>query len=305
MRVLIALDPTPKSGDIISEAASRPWPPLSEFLLLHVLDPFPFVKAPISLARAKESAESLLENIAKPLCEAGWTVQTEVALGRPRQSITQIAESWKAQLVVVGSHEPGALTRLLLGSTARAVLRHAPCSVEIVRPRSGNAIDGNAEGRKIIVATDGSEFSKSAVCFVAKYGWPRDTQVKVISFPEPFMPLGEFPCFELKEIEDLNTAATTEAQRYAEDSAAVLRDAGLHVIADTPPPRESDAQEIVNEARRWNADIVVVGSHGRRGFDRLTLGSVSEHVALHAHCSVQVIRAAGARESLKQKGETS
>jgi nucleotide-binding universal stress UspA family protein len=42
----------------------------------------------------------------------------------------------------------------------------------------------------------------------------------------------------------------------------------------------------------WNADLIVVGSHGRRGFDRYVMGSVSESVALHAHCSVEVVRAA-------------
>jgi nucleotide-binding universal stress UspA family protein len=305
MRILIALDTSPRSVDIVQHAASRPWPPASEFLLLHVLDPFPFGKAPISLARAKQSAEALLQEFAKPLLEAGWKVCSDVVLGRPRQAISKIAESWKANLVLVSSNDPSALTRLLLGSTARAVLRHAPCSVEIARPKSGDSLDGYSKQVRILVATDGSEFSKSAVCFVAKYGWPKSTQVRVIAFPEPFMPLGEFPNFELKEIEDLNTVAIKEAQRYAEESAAVLRDAGVEVITDTPLPRESDAREIVNEARRWNADIVVVGSHGRRGFDRLTLGSVSEHVALHAHCSVQVIRAPEARESLREKGETS
>lgn len=305
MRILMALDASPRSVDIVQHAASRPWPRGSEFLLLHVLDPFPFGKAPISLARAKQSAEALLQNLAKPLLDESWNVSSEVILGRSRQAISKIAESWKANLVLVGSNDPSALTRLLLGSTARAVLRHAPCSVEIARPKSSDSLDASLEQVRILVATDGSEFSKSAVCFVAKYGWPKGTQVKVISFPEPFMPLGEFPYLELKEIDDLNTAAIKEAQRYAEDSAVVLRDAGLNVITDTPLPRESDAKEIVNEARQWNADIVVVGSHGRRGFDRLTLGSVSEHVALHAHCSVQVIRAAEARESLREKGERS
>lgn len=305
MRILIALDVSPRSVDIVQQAAARPWPAASEFLLLHVLDPFPFVKAPISLARAKHSAEAQLQDLAKPFLKAGWKVCSDVILGRPRQAISKIAESWKANLVVVGSNDPSDLTRLLLGSTARAVLRHAPCSVEIARPKSGDSVDERPRQFRILVATDGSEFSKSAVCFVAKYGWPNGTPVKVISFPEPFMPLGEFPYLELKEIEELNAAAVNEAQRYAEESAGVLRDAGFQVTAETPAPRESDAREIVNEAHRWNADMVVVGSHGRRGFDRLTLGSVSEHVALHAHCSVQVVRAAAASERHREKGEKS
>jgi nucleotide-binding universal stress UspA family protein len=106
------------------------------------------------------------------------------------------------------------------------------------------------------------------------------------------MPLGEFPYFELKEIEALNAAALQEAKQYAEVGAAVLSKAGLEVTLETLLPRDSDAREIVKEAERWQAQLIVLGSHGRRGFDRMTMGSVSEHVALHAQCSVEVIRAA-------------
>jgi nucleotide-binding universal stress UspA family protein len=47
---------------------------------------------------------------------------------------------------------------------------------------------------------------------------------------------------------------------------------------------------IVDEAKEWEADLVVVGSHGRRGIERVLQGSVSEAVAMHAPCSVEVIR---------------
>jgi nucleotide-binding universal stress UspA family protein len=49
---------------------------------------------------------------------------------------------------------------------------------------------------------------------------------------------------------------------------------------------------ILEEARRWDADLIIVGSHGRRGFKRFLLGSVSEAVAMKAHCSVVVVRGA-------------
>jgi nucleotide-binding universal stress UspA family protein len=47
---------------------------------------------------------------------------------------------------------------------------------------------------------------------------------------------------------------------------------------------------IIEEADKWGADLIVVGSHGHRGIERFLLGSVSEGVALHAKCSVEVIR---------------
>ncbi len=290
MKVLIALDATPRCGEIVNEIASRPWPDDTFFLLLHVLDPFPFTKAPMSLKRAKDDAERQLKEAGRRLCGGGWAMEEDVVFGRARQEIAKIATKWKADLVVVGSNEAGALTRLLLGSTARGVLRHAPCAVEIVRPCANGETAIPGKEMKVLVATDGSECSLAAVRSVASRPWPEGSKFKLISIPEPFMPLGEFPQFELKEIENLNTAALKDARRYVDAAAAILEKAGLPTSSETPLPRDSDAREIVNEAERWHARMVVLGSHGRRGFDRLTMGSVSEHVALHAPCSVEVIR---------------
>jgi nucleotide-binding universal stress UspA family protein len=58
---------------------------------------------------------------------------------------------------------------------------------------------------------------------------------------------------------------------------------------------------ILEEAQEWAADLIVVGSHGRRGFKRFLLGSVSEAVAMKAHCSVVVVRGP-ARSSRKARG---
>lgn len=290
MRALIALDVSPQCTEIVREAASRPWPAKSQFLLLHVLDPFPFTKMPISLERAKDAALAQLRKAGEPLLEAGWKTVVDVVLGRARQVISKVAASWKAELVLVGSNEGGSLLRVLLGSTARSVLRQAPCSVEILRPLAKRSRGGRQPGVKVLMATDGSEFSLAAIRSVASRPWPKGSTFRVIAIPEPFMPLGQFPYFELKEIEKLNTAALKDAKRYAAAGAEILAKAGLKVGEGTPLPRDSDAREIVKEAQRCHADVVVLGSHGRRGFDRMTLGSVSEHVAFHAHCSVEVIR---------------
>jgi nucleotide-binding universal stress UspA family protein len=289
MRVLVALDASPQCGEIVGELARRPWPAGTSFLLLHVLDPFPFTKAPLSLKGAMDAAERQLKEAGRKLCTGGWAMEEDVVLGRARQKIAKIAASWKANLVVVGSNEAGPLTRLLLGSTARAVLRNAPCAVEVVRPR----VDGKhawTKGMKILVATDGSEYSLAALRSVARHPWPEGSKFKVISIPEPFTPLGRFSHFEMKEIENLNTAAVRDAKRYAESGATILRKAGLVASIKAPLPQDGDAGEILKEADRWPARMVVLGSHGRRGFDRLTMGSVSEHVALNAPCSVEVIR---------------
>jgi len=82
----------------------------------------------------------------------------------------------------------------------------------------------------------------------------------------------------------------------------ILRRSGMEVSTDVPVDRESPARTILDTAKEWNADLIVVGSHGRRGFDRIAMGSVSEALAMHAHCSVEVVRIPQ-RVKVVEKGE--
>jgi nucleotide-binding universal stress UspA family protein len=302
MRVLIALSATEQSREIVREAAARPWPANSKFLLLHVLDPFPFARVPVSLERAKEATRKELEGAAEELRKAGWSTDTNVILGRARQAVTKAAAAWKANLVLVGTHGGGPLQRTLLGSTARAVLRHAHCSVEIVRSAEKPKKETGARATRVLVATDGSEFSLAAIRAVAARAWPKGSVAKVMSIPEPFLPMSQFPFFEIEEVERLNTAALKAAKKYAAAGADALFSADLEATADAPFPESSNGREIVKEAERWHADLIVLGSHGRRGFDRWYMGSVSEYVALHAPCSVEVIRIPSAPNKTLRKG---
>jgi nucleotide-binding universal stress UspA family protein len=289
MNVVIAVEATPHSHKIVAQAVNRPWPSGSSFLVLHVVDPYRFVKAPISLQRAKIAAQLELEKQKTVLAEAGWKTEARVVLGHPASAICKTASSSNADLVMLGSHDPNAVTRLLLGSTAHAVLRRATCAVEIVRPEEDEKKSA-AAGLKILVATDGSGYSVTALRAVAKRPWPNGSEVKLLSIPDPVIRTTMFPYFELKEVEYLNTASLEDAKRAVEAGVKILSKMGMKVSTDTPFPQDSPAKEIVKESQRWGADLIVLGSHGRRGFSRLTMGSVSEHVAFHAHCNVEVTR---------------
>jgi len=71
-------------------------------------------------------------------------------------------------------------------------------------------------------------------------------------------------------------------------AAELLRARGLKVVATL---EEGDPKsKILDVAEEWRADLIVVGSHGRRGFERFLMGSVSDAVARHAKCSVQIVR---------------
>jgi nucleotide-binding universal stress UspA family protein len=78
-------------------------------------------------------AEALVARMAALLRSKGFRVTTAVALGNVKSKILDAAETWPADLIVMGSHRRKGLERLFMGSLAEGVARHAQCSVEIVR----------------------------------------------------------------------------------------------------------------------------------------------------------------------------
>jgi nucleotide-binding universal stress UspA family protein len=287
MKLLMTLDGSSGSGAVVRAVASRPWPEGSECCVLTAIDPFFFTRAPLLLKEAKEETERMLEGYIESLKRTGLGLSKEILLENPRRGIPKAASEWKADLVVMGSHGTGAFVRLLMGSTAQAVLRHAACSVEIVREERRKS-----GGMHVLVPTDGSECSEAAVRSVAARPWPEGTEIRMICVPEVPVLAGVYPYYPPEIVLEVTAANESHAKEAVRKGAAILKKAGLQVSEELMEARESPVRGILGMADDWNADLIVMGSHGRRGFDRYVLGSVSESVALHAHCSVELVRAA-------------
>lgn len=145
---------------------------------------------------------------------------------------------------------------------------------------------------KILLATDGSDFSKAAVNSVAERPWPEGSELMVVSVMEmPYAPTAEawaIPDDYYKELESTAKERAEAAVKNAVERFRSEKTAGLNITAKifSGSPREV----ILDEAERWGADLIVLGSHGYKGWQRFLLGSVSHSVATHAHCSVEIIR---------------
>lgn len=295
MRVLIPLDVRSGKGTAVNAAAARPWPIGTAFCLLYVLVPATSAMAvPRLFEISKKAILERLDRAAQPLRKAGWMVRTELRTGSSARAIILFAKEWAADLIMAGSHERSPLACRFLGGTAQSVMRHAPCSVEIVRADRSSSIGDltGGNGRKILVATDGSQFSAAALRSVAGRPWPQGSQVKVVSVPE-FILTKEARYLETSEIQELGNlgaASLEEAKHCIAKAREILSRSPLDVTTEIPEYEERPYQAILQEAEKWQADLIVLGSHGRSGFDRVVMGSVSEAVGLHAKCSVEIIR---------------
>lgn len=143
---------------------------------------------------------------------------------------------------------------------------------------------------RILLAVDNSRPSANAIQAVATRPWPEGSVIKVISCAPELMPaglpdaaLGAAIYFDkprqgfLAEAERISNAAVRELTARRLNAHAVVR------VGDP-------VAEILREANEWEADLVVVGTHGYSGFKRLFYGSVAETVVKCAPCSVEVVK---------------
>ncbi len=147
---------------------------------------------------------------------------------------------------------------------------------------------------KILLAIDDSKYSEAATQAVASTVSSKNADVLVLAVVEPVifssppqMAAGYAP--EMAErMKELGKSAAERVARAADS----LRAAGFAVSKRVV---EAEARTgILEAATEWKADLIVLGSHGRKGLQRFLLGSVAESVARHARCSVLIVRAQAA-----------
>ena len=291
MKLLLAVDPSAPSECAVQSVLGRPWPPDTSIEVISVVEPAHVWNVPSLVDGLRQSAEQEVQAIANRLRAAGCAVTTRVLFGDAKAAIVDHAAEIRVDLIIVGSEASAALKQLVLGSVSNAVVRFAPCSVEIVR---NHAHDGAAHPvSRVLLATDGSEYSEVAARSVAERPWPAGCQIRVFSVVELHMPLFKAPYppyLNPHAMEDLRAEAVRRAEQALSSAEEIVAGAGLTESSTVAVPVDTPQQLILKEAADWGADLIVVGSHGRRGFHRFLMGSVSEAVASHAPCSVEVIR---------------
>lgn len=144
---------------------------------------------------------------------------------------------------------------------------------------------------KVILAFDGSEHSQAALAEVASREWPADTEIKVLTVIHSRWPIVGDPFFTV------SSAHMESMQEQERDAPELLKHAVEEIrsqaprLAVTSKAVEGVPHEvIVREAEDWEADLIVLGSHGYGRVGRALLGSVAAAVAVEAPCAVEIIR---------------
>lgn len=224
---------------------------------------------PDRVQKAETEAQKQIERLAEDARAAGVRAETVLPQGSdPYHEIVRVANARHADVIVIGRRTRSDLARMMVGDSTAKVIGLASCSVLVV-PR-----DTKMPEKGILVATDGSRLGDaaaySAVRLVGRCGLP----LTVISV-----------------VEENSTAEERSEAQAAVDR--VQREASGEQVDVEAMLQEGDRPDtvIVTTAKRRDADMIVVGSHGRTGLSRLMMGSVSERVIGSADCPVLVVKA--------------
>lgn len=256
-----------------------------------IVSPYVDVSKIGSRADASSAAEQALNIVLEDALANNLqvAVQTVAAQGHPAKLLTE--HSRHADLVVVGARGRGSVAGWLLGSVSQELLRHSSCPVAVIRSPQGEEGAMNSpetdtsEWSRVVVGIDGSDSSKSAMRWAAEEAKAHDSELTVASVWTP-LPAAVAP------YDSTGWGAGLDPERLA---AAILNDTVEEVLS------EYSGLALRREVRGGNtarvlidlsdgADVLVVGSRGHGGFVGMLLGSVSQHVAAHADCTVVVVR---------------
>jgi len=289
-RIVIATDGSPAAARAVALAASLRWPSGTSIHVIRADEPravdleLPPAAYDALQAEIRAETDKQLALVSQQLAAPDRQVETVAVSGRPAPAIVTLAEHAHADLVIVGSRGRGPIASMLLGSVAAEVDDHAPCPVLVARRER---VD------RLLVADDGSLDSSGAMRMVTT--WPpfQGLNARVVSVVP--RPAGEAPAGASRHVAASEAyAKSVDALRsthqfVAHGTAVRLSEAGVPARSEV---RLGDvAEQIITAALESEADLIVMGSHGRTGLERVFLGSVARNVLYHAPCSVLIVRA--------------
>ena len=247
------------------------WPP-AEMKRLGVKGPISLVENPSTIAHVLE--RDLQERVTDVLGGQSVTLRVAPGWGRTDSHVIDLAQVEQADLLVVGSHQRRALSRLRLGSVSRGVLHHAPMSVLIVPAgtvRRGQGIS-IPEFHRVLVTTDFSELANRAIPFACA-ALRRGGTVHLLHVVKPH----ESPARTHELTAELRALIPPEAQAR-----------GIIVEAEVTEERQ-EFRAICQAAERFGAELICMSSHGRSGIAKAFLGSVAQAVMAHTRRPLLIV----------------
>ena len=285
MRVVIAVDWSDQAFNAV-QVTCRLFTP-DELTLIHGVDTRPFespiMAPPVAKQAAAELRQALIDAGEKLLKQSSELVPSTVKsirrlyqIGNPADIVLETVRSAHAELVAVGTRGRGRMAEMFLGSVSHRVVQHTTCSSLIVRGDPGRI-------QRVLLAIEGQEDAIRLRGWLSTHRFNERVEFSVMSVV-PVPHLGD-PTLAYGY-----AAWTDEMEKYAKQQVQETADAlsSLYKVGSTQVVKGDAADQIAKASQ--DAQLVVIGSHGRKGMERFLLGSVSHAVLHHVTCPVLLIR---------------
>lgn len=209
-----------------------------------------------------------------------------LTLNGSTKNLIDFASNNSCEMIVLAKTERSNLDKLLHGSVSQHILEHAACPVLLAKSSSAESANN------VIIAVDDSANSAAALDWVSQQNWLKKKKVLLLSVIKP-------ASGAINHFTSTAQAAETMLRRQVEESVlSLLLEAWAELMAERLQrenvpfmvPDGDAVEKILEIANLWPSELIVMGSHGRTGLNKLVLGSVSQSVSVSAQCSCLVIR---------------
>lgn len=222
---------------------------------------------------ARELVRSFDENI---------EVSYYIAESTPIDLLLQLSE--EADIVVMGSRGLGGLSGLVLGSVSSAVVSHASSPVVVVR--KDNDVTVNNKYGPVVVGVDGSDISRKALEYAFREADARGATLRAVhSWADAQV---QTSLVGLAAVQSQLDAMTAQERKILQDELAPMREKYPDVKVEEVVDRDRPIQVLKDNSD--DAQLLVLGSHGRGGFRGMLLGSTSRALLQYAPCPMMVVR---------------
>jgi len=221
------------------------------------------------IEKENNDAKNYLEALTAEAKEAGISSEFTIRHGiEIHQEIVDEAEKRQVDIIVMGRRGLTGLQRLMMGSNTAKVIGYAHCSVLVV-PKNAKIA-----GKKILLSVDGSRYSDTAATAAMRIAKILHAEVLIISVV----------------YSDYQEKRHHEAVENVKRVETFMTQEGIKVSGQILSGKPGEA--IIEVAKSKGVDLIVIGSHGRTGLDRLLMGSVSDRVIGYSDCAVLVVKTA-------------
>ncbi|RLM89080.1 universal stress protein [Haloarcula sp. Atlit-7R] len=230
----------------------------------------------------KQEGNKIIRGAAEQAHQRGVDTATKVLQGEPYREIIDYAEEHELDLVVMPTHGRRGLERFLLGSTSERVVRRADVPVLTIRPDDDVRVAHPYQD--ILIPTDGSDCANQALALGTDLTEAEGAALHLLSAVD-------IAALGVDVRTDIQTEMLDESANELLDEAVTFADnAGVEVASKSVQYGPSIHKAILTYIEEHDIDLVVVGTHGRTGFDRYVLGSVTESLVRTSPIPVLTVR---------------